>query len=573
MSVQNEHSAVSFNTPPEIPNDLSRRGFLSGMGGLAAAMTAGALGLEPLAGLGGVAEAAEVGPLIGDPRLNAAVEVRQDAINRMIAGGIPDFHPCNGDETLYPAKIGSYSKGLPHDSFGVVTASAYQAMIDALSAGVPSDFELIPLGGTRKLVNPQSGLAFDTEGHDPHQFLIPNAPTFASAEEAAEAVELYWMALLRDVNFTSYSGNSLAVAAAQELSTLVDFKGPKVGGQVTTQTLFRDNLPGATTGPYISQFLIRPVPFGAENISRRIRTVVANSDRMVTFPNWKAVQDGNVPEPAPPFDETRRYIRNGRDIAQFVHVDVLFQAYFDACLILATPPDPTDTVTGGGIGAPPNPGNPYLGSATQEGFGTWGAPAFKTLMCEVATRALKAVWFQKWFVHRRLRPEAFGGRVHLRKTGQVGDPIHKQVLNSSALSRTFTKFNSYLLPQAFAEGSPLHPSYGAGHATVAGACVTMLKALFDGSFVVTNPVVPNSTGTGLVAAESPTLTVTGELNKLASNIATARNIAGVHWRSDAAESFKLGEAVAIQVLRDQKPLFNEGGSYIFQKFDGTTITI
>jgi hypothetical protein len=40
-----------------------------------------------------------------------------------------------------------------------------------------------------------------------------------------------------------------------------------------------------------------------------------------------------------------------------------------------------------------------------------------------------------------------------------------------------------LLPMAFQEGSPMHPSYGAGHATVAGACVTILKAFFDGDVV------------------------------------------------------------------------------------------
>jgi len=32
----------------------------------------------------------------------------------------------------------------------------------------------------------------------------------------------------------------------------------------------------------------------------------------------------------------------------------------------------------------------------------------------------------------------------------------------------------HLLPMAFPEGSPIHPAYGAGHATVAGACVTIL---------------------------------------------------------------------------------------------------
>ncbi len=88
-----------------------------------------------------------------------------------------------------------------------------------------------------------------------------------------------------------------------------------------------------------------------------------------------------------------RYIRNGRDLGQWVHIDVLFQAYFNACLLLL------------GWKAPFDDGNPYQASATQMGFGTFGPPHIQALVCEVATRALKAVWFQKWLVHRRLRPE------------------------------------------------------------------------------------------------------------------------------------------------------------------------
>jgi hypothetical protein len=33
---------------------------------------------------------------------------------------------------------------------------------------------------------------------------------------------------------------------------------------------------------------------------------------------------------------------------------------------------------------------------------------------EVAAIALKSVWLQKWYVHRRLRPEVCGGLVHSR---------------------------------------------------------------------------------------------------------------------------------------------------------------
>ncbi len=70
------------------------------------------------------------------------------------------------------------------------------------------------------------------------------------------------------------------------------------------------------------------------------------------------------------------------------------------------------------------------------------------------------------------------------------------------------------------------------------------------------------------------LTVGGELNKTASNVALGRNIAGVHWRSDGTESLKLGEEVAIRLLRDQRGTYNESfGGFTLTKFDGSTITV
>lgn len=133
---------------------------------------------------------------------------------------------------------------------------------------------------------------------------------------------------------------------------------------------------------------------------------------------------------------------------------------------------------------------------------------------------------------------------------------------------------TYFLPQAYPEGSPLHPSYGAGHATVAGACVTILKAMFDERFAIPNPVEPDAAGQTLQPYDGPPLTVGGELNKLAANVAIGRNFAGIHWRSDYAASLRLGEAVAISVLRDQRLTFNEPFSgYTFTTFDGGTVTV
>src|SRR5262249_5075937 len=166
------------------------------------------------------------------------------------------------------------------------------------------------------------------------------------------------------------------------------------------------------------------------------------------------------------------------------------------------------------------------------GFGTFGPPFNLTITVEVCTRALKAVWFEKWFVHRRLRPEEFAARVHNVRLGRASYPIDRDVLNSHAVEEVGARYGSYLLPQAYPEGCPLHPSYGAGHSTVAGACVTVLKAIFDGSASIADllrrtdigyrePVVASEDGLSLVAYQRPDageLTVEGELNKLCSNI-------------------------------------------------------
>jgi hypothetical protein len=154
--------------------------------------------------------------------------------------------------------------------------------------------------------------------------------------------------------------------------------------------------------------------------------------------------------------------------------------------------------------------------------------------------------------------------------------IDGEILASSVVPLIEAGFGTALLPQAFPEGSPMHPAYGAGHATVAGACVTILKAWFDESFVLPNPIQATADGTALVpytGGDAGRITVGGELNKVAANIALGRNGAGVHWRSDYTESIKLGEQIAIGILQEQKLTYNEDHHLSLTKFDGTTITI
>jgi hypothetical protein len=137
---------------------------------------------------------------------------------------------------LIPPQRAISTKGLPHNNVGIVDPLAYDALVAAATGGNSTKFDLVPLGGVIPLANPQAGLTFCLEGLDSHQFKLPPAPAFASAERAGEAVECYWMALLRDVNFSDYQTDPLA--ACDELSRLTDFRGPRENGKVTPTTLF-----------------------------------------------------------------------------------------------------------------------------------------------------------------------------------------------------------------------------------------------------------------------------------------------------------------------------------------------
>jgi hypothetical protein len=337
-----------------------------------------------------------------------------------------------------------------------------------------------------------------------------------------------------------------------------------VNGNVTAAALFRGVNQGDLIGPYLSQFFLLPVTFGTLSVAQKFNAYVPDMDYLINFASWLAVQNGQGPFPANKISGTS-YIKNGRDLGAFMHSDISFQAYLFAAQWLLT------------HGAPLNAGNPYLAIKNQVGGFTFGSQYIVDLLGEVSNRALKACFYQKWFVHRALRPIAYGGLVHNTMTGAADYPLHKEVLNSQAVDQVFSKYGTYLLPAAFPEGNPQHPSYPEAHGAIAGACVTALKAYFSESFVLVNPVVASDDGQSLLpytGADADQITVGGELNKLADNIAQGRDMAGVHWRSDAAQSLPLGEAVTISILRDQRATYNEPfNGFTFTKFDGTTITV
>jgi len=499
----------------------------------------------------------------------------------------------NGDSVRFTDASCSYSKGLLHDSLGIPNAAAMAGLKNAFISGRQSDFASIivgtPGGGPNsKLNGPQVALAFDLEGMDSHSTVIPPAPSVAGAQTASEAVEHYWGSLLADVPFTEYATNPLvgqAVADMNNMSFLSNAANTMFPYPVTRQNLFRGQfLPGDgnVKGPHISQFMLQPTFFGSQELSQRHKVFLpvggGGTDYMTSVSEYQLVQNGGDSGLPVTFDPTPRYLRNGRDLASYTRVDVLYQGYFVAFLVLA------------GLNTAPNSGNPYNGSLTQKAFATLGGPDAAATLAEMATRALKASWYHKWIKDLRLRPEEYGALVHARKTGafpmpQAAAALHADVLNSAALSLTFANHGTYLLPQTFPEGSPTHPCYPTGHGTVGGACITALKFFFNGNQKI-RPLLtaanrdvyePTSDGTSLntySGADSDDLDINGELNKLAYNVSFGHGIhAGIHFRSSTYWSILLGEQVALSVLQDRAKSYNEPFSITIKRFDGTNATI
>lgn len=568
---------------------VSRRTFVKGAATIGIAVAT--IPVQPLlSGNESVAEASVI-DYNSSNRSNASFNYRKSAAQaqKINVGEQGD----NRDSARFTDFSCSYSKALLHDALGVPNAAAMLSLKNALRTGDHSDFENIVVGTTgggpnSKLNGPQVALAFDLEGLDSHATVIPPAPRIDSAQTAAEEVEHYWGSLLADVPFTEYSTNALvgqAVADMNNMSFLTSPGNNQFPYPVTRQNLFRGQFvpgDGNVQGPYISQFMVQPTFFGAQPLSQQYQTFLpedgGGSNFMTSVSEYQLVQNGGDSGRQLAFDPALRYIRNGRDLAAYTHVDVLYQAYLVAFLVLE------------GIGARPNQGNPYVGSPTEKAFATLGGPDAAATMGELATRALKASWYHKWIKDLRLRPEEYGGLVHARKTGgnpmpQAATALHNDVLNSAALSLTFAKYGSYLLPQTFPEGSPTHPCYPTGHGSVAGACITALKFFFDGgqkirpllTGVGRDVYVPSTDGLSLnthTGADRDALDVNGELNKLAYNVSFGHGIhAGIHFRSSTYWSILLGEQVALSVLRDRAASYNEPFTINITKFDGTTATI
>jgi len=352
------------------------------------------------------------------------------------------------------------------------------------------------------------------------------------------------------------------------------------------------------------------------------------NDYMTHWDDWLAVQRGANRKKLDAANSAARFIATPRDLATYVHFDALYQAYLNACLLLQS------------YGQPADRGLPEPNCRSRDAFATFGGPDILSLVTAVASEALKFARRQKFNIHLRARPEAIAGKLSGYHSNPApystsGDnecfsdsadkmidqlqPLLEKVADHNKRINNGIEYGShqtnadYLLPMAFPEGSPMHPSYAAGHATVAGACVTVLKAFFEmfegeeSSLKVTDkwkelPLFsiygenvkerekklgevfrsglyepsadPSQVDLHQIDEEpNEDITILGELDKLAANISIGRDMAGVHYYTDYYESLRMGERVAVGILRERVLTFPEKVEMHIKTFDGENMII
>ncbi|MGU9978311.1 MAG: hypothetical protein ACNYNY_06540 [Candidatus Oxydemutatoraceae bacterium WSBS_2016_MAG_OTU14] len=366
--------------------------------------------------------------------------------------------------------LASFTKGMPHNHHtGLLdNPDDFQQFVKAIDSGDPRDFKDTRLGPldredppnfknidlcpcsvfppkwkgdyinktiigdskdkkveVRAWESQSAGNAFDLEGADAQAVTMPPAPEIGSRELTYEMGEVYIQALLRDVPFTDIDIKWRGNVKNGLLNTLLLVPNAPTGVPILRSRSprssfpFRGITPGDDEGPYISQFLlvgntgIDPNPraqrkesegyiaYGALEIDQRVRIAKKDKDYMTDWDDWFDVQNGADVRGTETYSSGKRFITTPRDLATYVHYDALYQAYLNACLILLGKKIPFD------------PGLPFQQEDIidhQQAFALFGAPHILSLVTEVATRALKAVRYQKFNVHRRLRPEALALR-------------------------------------------------------------------------------------------------------------------------------------------------------------------
>jgi hypothetical protein len=472
-----------------------------------------------------------------------------------------------------------FSKCLPHDqTTGFVKKQDADKLIDAWKNGDKESLDAIILSedSTRKPEGVAASQSFQMMGTDSTVYAIEGIHSVDSDEAAFEQAEVYARSLARDVSFADYSTDHPVISSLVDALDEYPQAGNTAYHPVTHANIFRGTLPGDLIGPFISQFLIQDFSYSNIIVQQKFQP----EDDFASSKTWADfidVQNGKVNGTIVKTDA--KFCYNARTLGAKVHNDPLFAFYYNAALICFQ----------NGYGP-----SGFSHDKTSD-WTSGGGPSVLASVAHVAIGALRTAWNSKFGQAMRIRPEVYAARLNF-----ADNPDNATIVSAvPGLSGIYSKLkgqiktlvkgqdanNNLLLLNQFPEGSPTHPSLPAGHAVVAGACVTVLKAMLDlhdsnNDAKMWNPTAyeASADGESRIQYNGNDLTVVGELNKLASNVSYGRDFAGVHARVDGRSGIELGEKYAISYLKDVAKEYHESSSGLFQgwlleKFDGSKVII
>jgi len=185
----------------------------------------------------------------------------------------------------------------------------------------------------------------------------------------------------------------------------------------------------------------------------------------------------------------------------------------------------------------------------ESGFVSYGGTfQLQYLLPAAAELAMRAAWYEKFRVSRRRRPEEL-----------AADPASLHPIWKEIGAPLLAPYGG-CLPMLIAEGCPPHSSFVSGHGAIGGAVCTGLLAHFAD--------VP------MLASDGSPSTTHAEIRKLGWNFGDAREILGIHYRSDIVQGLLLGQRAALLVLREARQRSAEPwGTTTFVGFDGKAVTV
>tara|TARA_B100000795_G_scaffold44409_1_gene29140 strand:- start:247 stop:1851 length:1605 start_codon:yes stop_codon:yes gene_type:complete len=237
----------------------------------------------------------------------------------------------NGTHDLCPYL---FSKTLEHDrvtSFPL--CSHVDKIVEAVSA--PPEAEMFfaiqqAPGSVRKLESPQS--SWDSMLMTSPATTTATATKVTDPEFGFEIAEVFAMALLRDRPFASWAHDAEVQKVMDILNSYPQKStAPLEGGLITANTLMRGAGADETIGPYVSQYLLQPFRYGSLKVTQKY-AIEKDPREPTDWNEFIKIQDGQMPKEKTALDgESFNY--SPRNLGGNVHMDPLFQFYYNAALI------------------------------------------------------------------------------------------------------------------------------------------------------------------------------------------------------------------------------------------------